>query len=258
VEPWGCMAAGAGTLAPFPGPPSLHEFPYPPQSRAGVRRGSQAGGVPPAVDLVLGATAGCLACVLTNPLEVVKTRLQLQGELQPPGTYPRPYQGVLRAAGAVCRADGLRGLQKGLAAGLLYQGSMNGVRFYCYSRAEDAGWTAYAGGTVAAGAVAGAVGAFVGSPAYLVSPARPRSPLRWGGEGGWGAFWGPLPTPRALARPELRPINAGWEHPFSPCFALLHPQRCGAALCTVPLLPPPLKFSPPRKPSGEPLIGKLG
>ncbi|CAM9797036.1 unnamed protein product, partial [Bubo scandiacus] len=126
------------------------------------------GGVPPAVDLVLGAAAGCLACVLTNPLEVVKTRLQLQGELQPPGTYPRPYRGVLRAVGAVCRADGLRGLQKGLAAGLLYQGLMNGVRFYCYSRAEDAGWTGYPGGTVAAGAVAGAVGAFVGSPAYLV------------------------------------------------------------------------------------------
>ncbi|NWW82308.1 S2534 protein, partial [Climacteris rufus] len=126
------------------------------------------GGVPPATDLVLGATAGCLACFLTNPLEVVKTRLQLQGELQPPGTYPRPYRGVLRAAVAVCRADGLRGLQKGLAAGLLYQGLMNGVRFYCYSHAEDAGWTGYPGGTVAAGAVAGAVGAIVGSPAYLV------------------------------------------------------------------------------------------
>ncbi|XP_075629560.1 solute carrier family 25 member 34 isoform X1 [Balearica regulorum gibbericeps] len=164
------MAAGAGALAPFPGPPpaSLHEFPYPPQNRPRVARGSPTGGVPPAIDLVLGAAAGCLACVLTNPLEVVKTRLQLQGELQPPGTYPRPYRGVLRAVGAVCRADGLRGLQKGLAAGLLYQGLMNGVRFYCYSHAEDAGWTGYPGGTVAAGAVAGAVGAFVGSPAYLV------------------------------------------------------------------------------------------
>ncbi|KAK2526719.1 hypothetical protein Q9966_010564 [Columba livia] len=159
--------AGAGALASFPTPP-LHEFPYPPQNRPGIARGSPAGGVPPGTDLVLGATAGCLACVLTNPLEVVKTRLQLQGELQPPGTYPRPYRGVLRALGAVCRADGVRGLQKGLAAGLLYQGLMNGVRFYCYSCAEDAGWTRYPGGTVAAGAVAGAVGAVVSSPAYLV------------------------------------------------------------------------------------------
>lgn len=125
--------------------------------------------VSPAVDLVLGASACCLACVFTNPLEVVKTRLQLQGELQAPGTYPRPYRGFVSSVVAVARADGLWGLQKGLAAGLLYQGLMNGVRFYCYSLACQAGLTQQPGGTVIAGAVAGALGAFVGSPAYLVS-----------------------------------------------------------------------------------------
>ncbi|XP_039084966.1 solute carrier family 25 member 34 [Hyaena hyaena] len=124
--------------------------------------------VAPAVDLVLGASACCLACVFTNPLEVVKTRLQLQGELQARGTYPRPYRGFLASVAAVIRADGLCGLQKGLAAGLLYQGLMNGVRFYCYSLACQAGLTQQPGGTVVAGAVAGALGAFVGSPAYLV------------------------------------------------------------------------------------------
>ncbi|KAM5162095.1 solute carrier family 25 member 34 isoform 1-T1 [Callospermophilus lateralis] len=123
--------------------------------------------VPPAVDLVLGASACCLACVFTNPLEVVKTRLQLQGELQARGTYPRPYRGLMASVAAVARADGLRGLQKGLAAGLLYQGLMNGVRFYCYSLAGQAGLTQQPGGIVVAGAVAGALGAFVGSPAYL-------------------------------------------------------------------------------------------
>lgn len=125
--------------------------------------------VSPAVDLVLGASACCLACVFTNPLEVVKTRLQLQGELQAPGTYPRPYRGFVSSVTAVARADGLWGLQKGLAAGLLYQGLMNGVRFYCYSLACQAGLTQQPGGTAVAGAVAGALGAFVGSPAYLVS-----------------------------------------------------------------------------------------
>ncbi|XP_042128191.1 solute carrier family 25 member 34 isoform X3 [Peromyscus maniculatus bairdii] len=124
--------------------------------------------VSPAVDLVLGASACCLACVFTNPLEVVKTRLQLQGELQAPGTYPRPYRGFVSSVAAIARADGLWGLQKGLAAGLLYQGLMNGVRFYCYSLACQAGLTQQPGGTVVAGAVAGALGAFVGSPAYLV------------------------------------------------------------------------------------------
>lgn len=120
------------------------------------------------MELVLGASACCLACVLTNPLEVVKTRLQLQGELQAPGTYPRPYRGVVSSIVAVAQADGLWGLQKGLSAGLLYQGLMNGIRFYCYSLACQAGFTQQPGGTVVAGAVAGALGAFVGSPAYLV------------------------------------------------------------------------------------------
>ncbi|XP_036901051.1 solute carrier family 25 member 34 isoform X2 [Sturnira hondurensis] len=124
--------------------------------------------VAPAVDLVLGASACCLACVFTNPLEVVKTRLQLQGELQAPGTYHRPYRGLVASVAAVARTDGLCGLQKGLAASLLYQGLMNSVRFYCYSLACQAGLTQQPGGTVVAGAVAGALGAFVGSPAYLV------------------------------------------------------------------------------------------
>lgn len=125
--------------------------------------------VAPAVDLVLGASACCLACVFTNPLEVVKTRMQLQGELQAPGTYHRPYRGLVASTVAVARADGWWGLQKGLAAGLLYQGLMNSVRFYCYGLAGQAGLTQQPGGTVVAGAVAGALGAFVASPAYLVS-----------------------------------------------------------------------------------------
>lgn len=124
--------------------------------------------ISPPVDFVLGASACCMACVFTNPLEVVKTRLQLQGELRSRGTYTRHYRGVVQAMVAVCQADGLRGLQKGLTAGLLYQGMMNGVRFYLYSHAEDVGLTQQPGGNVAAGAIAGAMGALVGSPAYLV------------------------------------------------------------------------------------------
>lgn len=124
--------------------------------------------LPIAVDFMLGSAACCFACVFTNPLEVVKTRLQLQGELRAPGTYPRHYRGVLQAVLAVSQADGLRGLQKGLTAGLLYQGLMNGVRFGVYSSAETAGVTRRPGGRIAAGAVAGALGAFVASPTYLV------------------------------------------------------------------------------------------
>ncbi|XP_037108847.1 solute carrier family 25 member 34 [Syngnathus acus] len=123
---------------------------------------------PPSLDFALGALACCAACVFTNPLEVVKTRLQLQGELRARGTYQRHYRGVLQALWMVGRTDGLRGLQKGLSVGLVYQGLMNGVRLGCYSYCEALGITSYHGGSVLSGAGAGALGAFVASPAYLV------------------------------------------------------------------------------------------
>lgn len=123
----------------------------------------------PPLDFALGALACCAACVFTNPLEVVKTRLQLQGELCARGSYQRHYRGVLQALWVVGRTDGLRGLQKGLSAGLIYQGVMNGVRLGCYSYCEALGITSFSGGSVLSGAGAGALGAFIASPFYLVS-----------------------------------------------------------------------------------------
>lgn len=123
----------------------------------------------PPLDFAMGAIACCAACVFTNPLEVVKTRLQLQGELCARGSYQRHYRGVLQALWVVGRTDGLRGLQKGLSVGLIYQGVMNGVRLGSYSYCEALGITSFHGGSLLSGAGAGALGAFIASPAYLVS-----------------------------------------------------------------------------------------
>lgn len=123
----------------------------------------------PPLDFALGALACCAACVFTNPLEVVKTRLQLQGELRARGSYHIHYRGVLQALWLVGRSDGLRGLQKGLSVGLIYQGVMNGVRLGSYSYCEALGVTSFHGGSLLSGAAAGALGAFIASPAYLVS-----------------------------------------------------------------------------------------
>lgn len=122
----------------------------------------------PPLDFALGALACCAACVFTNPLEVVKTRLQLQGELRTRGSYQRHYRGVLQALWVVGRTDGVKGLQKGLSVGLIYQGVMNGVRLGTYSYCEALGITSFHGGSLLSGAVAGALGAFIASPAYLV------------------------------------------------------------------------------------------
>lgn len=126
------------------------------------------------MDFVLSGTAACGACLFTNPLEVVKTRMQLQGELQSRGTYHVHYRNVFHAFYKIGKVDGLAGLQKGLAPGLVYQFVMNGVRLGSYSIIESSGYIHTDGRvsalkTTIAGAVAGVVGAVMGSPVYLVS-----------------------------------------------------------------------------------------
>ncbi|XP_017315729.1 solute carrier family 25 member 35 [Ictalurus punctatus] len=125
------------------------------------------------MDFMLSGVAACGACFFTNPLEVVKTRMQLQGEMKSRGTYRVHYRNVFHAFYTIGRVEGVSGLQKGLVPGLLYQFFMNGVRLGSYAIIESAGYTHTDGRvstvkSTAAGAVSGVVGAFVGSPIYLV------------------------------------------------------------------------------------------
>lgn len=122
----------------------------------------------------MSGVAACGACVFTNPLEVVKTRMQLQGELQAPGTYQRHYRNVFHAFFTIGKVDGLAALQKGLGPALLYQFLMNGIRLGTYGLAESQGYLRTNEGThspvrsAAAGALAGVMGAYLGSPIYMV------------------------------------------------------------------------------------------
>ncbi|KAL1428503.1 hypothetical protein MTO96_002875 [Rhipicephalus appendiculatus] len=126
------------------------------------------------MEFLLGGLAACGAGFFTNPLEVVKTRIQLQGELQARGHYTVHYRNVFHAFYAIGKHDGLRALQSGLSPALWYQFFMNGTRLGAYHIMEDLQLTKNKNGSVnvarsiAAGAVAGCVGAFVGSPLYLV------------------------------------------------------------------------------------------
>ncbi|XP_008331692.1 solute carrier family 25 member 35 [Cynoglossus semilaevis] len=125
------------------------------------------------MDFVLSGVAACGACVFTNPLEVVKTRMQLQGELRSRGTYQVYYRNVFHAFYTIGKVDGLAGLQKGLVPGLVYQFLMNGVRLGSFAIIESAGYIHTDGRvsavkTTVAGAVAGVAGAVMGSPVYLV------------------------------------------------------------------------------------------
>ncbi|XP_063232910.1 solute carrier family 25 member 35-like isoform X2 [Bacillus rossius redtenbacheri] len=126
------------------------------------------------MEFVTGGAASLGATVFTNPLEVVKTRLQLQGELRARGMYAVHYRGFFHAFYAVAKADGLLALQKGLVPGLWFQLALNGTRLGMYQVADNKGLTRNEAGRVSVpksaltGAVAGCFGAFVGSPFYLV------------------------------------------------------------------------------------------
>lgn len=126
------------------------------------------------IEFVLGGIATSGAGFFTNPLEVVKTRMQLQGELKAKGQYTVHYRHVFHAFYTIARNDGIKALQKGLVPALWYQFFMNGVRLGTFQAFDNMGFTRNRDGhvsfskSVCVGAVAGCIGAIVGSPFYMV------------------------------------------------------------------------------------------
>ncbi|EPQ60455.1 mitochondrial carrier [Gloeophyllum trabeum ATCC 11539] len=136
---------------------------------------------------ICGGIAACIAVTFSNPAEVAKTRLQLQGELAKEGA-PKVYGSALDALVKTWRNEGIRGSQRGLGPAYAYQILLNGSRlgFYepfrhsinrLFGRAptEQIPVT-----SVMAGAASGAVGASLGNPLFLIkarmqafSPALP-------------------------------------------------------------------------------------
>jgi solute carrier family 25, member 34/35 len=80
------------------------------------------------MDFVIGGLAGAGATVFTNPMDVVKTRMQLQGELLARSEHTTRYRGIVHALYVIARADGVMALQKGLAPAMLLGFTMNSVR----------------------------------------------------------------------------------------------------------------------------------
>ncbi|KAF9245841.1 mitochondrial carrier domain-containing protein [Melanogaster broomeanus] len=91
-----------------------------------------------------GGLAACLAVTVSNPAEVAKTRMQLQGELAK-GGGPKIYKNPLDVFAKTWRNEGIRGLQRGLAPAYAYQARI-----------------------IMSGAASGAVGAALGNPLFLI------------------------------------------------------------------------------------------
>ncbi|KAG8526980.1 uncharacterized protein KY384_008409 [Bacidia gigantensis] len=79
-------------------------------------------------EIVAGASAGACQVVFTNPLEIVKIRLQVQGELL------KTHEGVeKRSAMWIVRNLGLMGLYRGASACLLRDVPFSGIYFPTYN-----------------------------------------------------------------------------------------------------------------------------
>ena len=116
-----------------------------------------------------GALGASLACLFTNPIEVVKTRMQLQGELTASGNFVKTYKNPIQAFSVIYHNEGIKGIQKGLGPAVGYQVIMNGFRLGSYGPIlkllnveHSSSQAELVGKRLIAGASAGAIGAVMG------------------------------------------------------------------------------------------------
>lgn len=122
--------------------------------------------------LFYGGFASCVAETITMPVDVVKTRLQMDGA----GGAAKAYNGTLDCAGKLVKAEGPSALFKGLPPALLRQSTYGSLRYGLYGPIRDA--MGVVPGTpkheiplwkkIVAGGGAGALASAVANPTDLV------------------------------------------------------------------------------------------
>jgi solute carrier family 25 oxoglutarate transporter 11 len=111
-----------------------------------------------------GGLSGCGATLIVQPLDLIKTRLQLSGELG----GARAHRSTLHAIANVVRTEGVLNMYNGLSAALFrqvtYTTTRMGVFQYLLSLSPDATFAH----RIVYGALAGGVAGVVGNPAEVV------------------------------------------------------------------------------------------
>lgn len=108
------------------------------------------------------------ATVFVQPLDLVKTRLQISGQ----GGTAKEYTGMFDAFTKIAKREGVRALYKGLSAGLLRQATYTTTRLGTYTFLNDTykretGKQANLFVSMGLGVAAGVTGSFVGNPAEI-------------------------------------------------------------------------------------------
>ncbi len=127
---------------------------------------------PPAAwkGFVQGALGAMSGAAVSHPLDLIKVRMQIQGEGAPAGAQlgTQPRVGPVGMGASIYRESGVPGLFRGLTASLFRQFFFSGVRFGVYDVLSNAAG-AQSGNLplytkVALAAAAGGVGAVVANP----------------------------------------------------------------------------------------------
>lgn len=80
------------------------------------------------MEFLIGGFAASCSGFFTNPLEVLKTRMQLQGELKAKGQHAVHYRNIFHGTYVIIKNEGIFALQKGLIPATWVQLIMNGSR----------------------------------------------------------------------------------------------------------------------------------
>lgn len=123
---------------------------------------------PAYLQYLFGGSAGMGATVFVQPLDLVKTRLQISGQ----GGSAKEFNGMFDAFTKIIRREGVRAVYKGLSAGLLRQATYTTTRLGTYTFLNDAykknsGKQPNVFVSMGLGVCAGVTGSFVGNPAEI-------------------------------------------------------------------------------------------
>lgn len=134
---------------------------------------TKTGAIPVSAEILAGAAAGTCQVIFTNPLEIVKIRLQVQGEAAKAAAKDGE-EFTKRSAAWVIRNLGLKGLYRGAPACLMRDMPFSAIYFPTYSHlkrdvfGESAGKKLGILQLLTAGAIAGMPAAYLATPADVI------------------------------------------------------------------------------------------